>query len=163
MEDITKIDVDAFMKAHPEENFLSSADIDFIRVKIGKSHVGRRDWEQVQDRMAGHSLFVMRPAGTISFIRTVERYLVDGNRLVLFTNLTDCREYLNRILEQNGPGDWKIQIGDIKVEEALAFARQHDLFAAIDYCGESDPKVFLYSGADQRGTGSQSRWSPLPR
>ena len=129
MEDITKIDIDAFMKAHPEENFLSSADIDFIRVKIGKSHVGRRDWEQVQDRMAGHSLFVMRPAGTISFIRTVERYLVDGNRLVLFTNLTDCREYLNRILEQNGPGDWKIQIGDIKVEEALAFARQHDLFA----------------------------------
>ena len=150
MEDISKVDIDQFMKAHPEENFLSSADIEFIRLKTSKSRIGFRDWEQVQQRMEGHSLFALRPVGNVPFVRTVERFLVDGQSLILFTDLHDCKDYLNLLLEQHGPGGWKIQIGAISLEEAMTFARQHELFAAIDYTGKREAKSFLYSGKDRK-------------
>lgn len=149
MEDITKIDIDQFVKDHPEENFMSADQIAHIRIKTAKSRIGRRDWADVEGTLAGHSLFVLRPVGNVSFVKTVERFLVDGKSLILFTNLADCRSYLNMLLQQHGPGDWKIEIASTTLPEAMVFVQQHQLYAAIDYTGQRETKAFLYSGKDR--------------
>lgn len=149
MEDITKVDIDEFVKQHPEEDFLSSEEINAIRIKTGKSRIKARDFEEIEKIMEGHSLFVLMPSGNIFFVRSVSRYLVDGQSLMLFTNLHDCKEYLNMLYEQHGPGDWKIGIGTISIREALRFVREHRLFAAVDYATGPDMQAFLYDGKKQ--------------
>ncbi len=146
MEDITKVDVPKFMEQHSDDNFLSQEDIEFLRVKAGKNKLGYRDCLQIEERLAGHALFALVPGEGASFLKKIGGYLVDGNSFMLFTNLEDCKAYLNQILEQKGAGDWKIQVVGISFAEVMAFAREYQVMAAVDYRNQPDARFLIYDG-----------------
>ena len=94
MDNDERMTSEELQQAHPEFNLLSPEDCAFLDIKLSKRKIGYKDYEQMKQRLAGHSLMVVQPGEVLPNAKTVEGYLVEENRLMVFSSLNNCGERL---------------------------------------------------------------------
>lgn len=104
----------------------------------------------MKQRLAGHSLMVVQPGEVLPNAKTVEGYLVEENRLMVFSSLNNCGEYLQYLGTENGLSDCGIPVAILKVEEVTKLAEKYNLLAVLDGTEEPGKGMLVYDGGNKR-------------
>ena len=150
MDNDERMTSEELQQAHPEFNLLSPEDCAFLDIKLSKRKIGYKDYEQMKQRLAGHSLMVVQPGEVLPNAKTVEGYLVEENRLMVFSSLNNCGEYLQYLGTENGLSDCGIPVAILKVEEVMSLAEKHNLLAVLDGKEEPGKGMLVYDGGNKR-------------
>jgi hypothetical protein len=150
MDNDERMTSEELQQAHPELHLLSQEDCAFLDIKLSKRKIGYKDYEQMKQRLAGHSLMVVRPGDVLPHAKTVEGYLVEENRLMVFSSLDNCGDYLQYLGTENGLSDCGIPVAILKVEEVTALAEKYNLLAVLDGREEPGKGMLVYDGGNKR-------------
>ena len=150
MDNDERMTSEELQQAHPEFNLLSPEDCAFLDIKLSKRKIGYKDYEQMKQRLAGHSLMVVQTGEVLPNAKTVEGYLVEENRLMVFSSLNNCGEYLQYLGTENGLSDCGIPVAILKVEEVTKLAEKYNLLAVLDGTEEPGKGMLVYDGGNKR-------------
>lgn len=150
MDNEARMTSEELQQAHPEFHLLSPEDCAFLDIKLNKKKISYKDYEQMKQRLAGHSLMVVQPGDVLPNAKTVEGYLVEENRLMVFSSLNNCGEYLQYLGTENGLSDCGIPVAILKVEEVTSLAEKHNLLAVLDGKEEPGKGMLVYDGGNKR-------------
>ena len=150
MDNDERMTSEELQQAHPEFNLLSPEDCAFLDIKLSKRKIGYKDYEQMKQRLAGHSLMVVQPGEVLPNAKTVEGYLVEEHRLMVFSSLNNCGEYLQYLGTENGLSDCGIPVAILKVEEVTKLAEKYNLLAVLDGTEEPGKGMLVYDGGNKR-------------
>lgn len=150
MDNEARMTSEELQQAHPEFHLLSPEDCAFLDIKLNKKKISYKDYEQMKQRLAGHSLMVVQPGDVLPNAKTVEGYLVEENRLMVFSSLNNCGEYLQYLGTENGLSDCGIPVAILKVEEVMSLAEKHNLLAVLDGKEEPGKGMLVYDGGNKR-------------
>ena len=110
---------------------LTPQEISRLRIKIGKGHRSDKDWDSMLDILAGKCVFTACPMDKLyEKLFSVEGILKDEGRLILFTSIELCTEYLSRHGTQRF-GRY-MSIGSIPLETVERIAIDNKLQCLID-------------------------------
>ena len=127
---------------------LSEEEIAKLKIKIGKKHRTEKDWAFIKELLEERAVFTANPMDEkIQKKCCVEGLLKDNGRLVVFTSLKACKDYLDEV------GTIRygryMTIGNIPFRSVLEIAVDYGEKVYIDPNDPTDMKILAIDGKTQ--------------
>ena len=133
-----------------EYNLLSQKDINQIRVKLGKKHIKESDWTFIREILSIHNMIVLEPVVFDAKLSVKEHVLYDNGIMVAFTNIENCREYVNLINRRDATPNRLFQLGIMPFNIVTEIARKYGTDLYIDLQIKENAVFLVYYQQEDR-------------
>ncbi len=131
-------------------NLLSQKEINQIRIKLGKKHIKDSDWAFIREILFSHNVIVLEPVVPDAKLFVKEHVLYDNGLMVAFTNIEDCREYVNTINRRDAARNRLFQLGTMPLEKAAEISRKYGADLYIDMQIKENAVFIVYYQQEDR-------------
>ena len=133
-----------------EYNLLSQKEMNQIRIKLGKKHIKDSDWTYIREILSAHNVIVLEPVVPDAKLFVREHVLYDNGIMVAFTNIEDCRGYVNTINKRDSAPNRLFQLGTMPFDAVIGIARKYDADLYIDLQIKENAKFMVYYQQEDR-------------
>jgi hypothetical protein len=137
-----------YLNQNPQINLIDDKGLAALRIKLGKNHRKESDWDIIKGILDAHNLIVMEPECDIQNINVIEHILCDDGYLMVFTNMSDAKKYIEELNERHCASGRIFQIGVMPFEEIIKTADYYRKNIMIDYRMEKNRKLLIYYWRD---------------
>ncbi len=131
-------------------NLLSQKDINQIRIKLGKKHIKESDWMFIRNILAAHNVIVLEPVVPDAKLSVKEHVLFDNGIMVAFTNIDNCREYVNTINRRDVAQNRIFQLGTMPFDAVTEISRKYGTDLYIDLQIKENAVFMVYYQREDR-------------
>ena len=131
-------------------NLLSQKDINQIRIKLGKKHIKESDWVYIREILSAHNVIVLEPVVPDAKLIVKEHVLYDNGIMVAFTNIENCREYVNTVNRRDAAPNRLFQLGIMPFEAVTEIAGKYDTDLYIDLQIRENAAFMVYYQREDR-------------
>lgn len=131
-------------------NLLSQKDINQIRIKLGKKHMKESDWKYIREILSDHNVIVLEPVVPDAKLMVKEHVLYDNGLMVAFTNIENCREYVNSINRRDAAPNRLFQLGAMPFPVVTEIAGRYDTDLYIDLEIKENAVFMVYYQQEDR-------------
>ena len=131
-------------------NLLSQKDINQIRIKLGKKHIKESDWTYIREILSAHNVIVLEPVVPDAKLSVKEHVLFDNGIMVAFTNIDNCREYVNTINRRDGAQNRIFQLGTMPFESVTDISKKYGTDLYIDLQIKENAVFMVYHQREDR-------------
>lgn len=131
-------------------NLLSQKDINQIRIKLGKKHIKESDWDFIREILYSHNVIVLEPVVPDAKLFVKEHLLYDNGLMVAFTNIDNCREYVDTINRRDAAQNRLFQLGTMPFGKAAEISRKYGADLYIDMQIKENAVFIVYYQQEDR-------------
>ena len=128
-------------------DILSEADVNMIKIKLGKSHRKESDWDFIKTILSSHSVLTIAPVNEDPQVPTVEGILYEDGAFVVFTNRDDCDQHVRHINRVDGTPERIFEVRAIAFDDAVSIADQYGKDLYVDFQPEENSTCLVYQAA----------------
>ena len=134
---------DEYIADKPELNIISKEESALLKIKLGKSHRKESDWTIIKNILTSHDVITVNIGNQTNGIKSVHGVLCEENKLIVFTNMDDCKKHL-RYLHSISLIDRYVNIESLPFESVIDISDQTDMPILIDVANEKNRRLIIY-------------------
>ena len=133
-----------------DHNLIPEDKLGILRIKVNKSHRKESDWDVIKEILNTYRIVTVEPMARIPGIWVIDHVLCRNGNLVVFTNASDCQEYVKAIAKTTGAKDIYFTMGSIGFEEVVGIADRERMELHLDPKDERNHKFIRYKWQDKK-------------
>ena len=124
-------EIKTYFENHPEFNIIPEDKVSVIKIKLGKSHRTEADWTLIKGILNAYNLIICAPTEPDIRLETVENILAEENKLIAFTNIDFCQQYIQKLNESHNKNRI-FALGAAPFDDLVDLAEDHEMDIIID-------------------------------
>ena len=139
---MNKAEIKNYPQNDPEINLIPEDKVSVIKIKLGKSHRTEADWTIIKEILNTYNLIVLSPVETDDKLETVENILTEENKLIAFTNIDFCQQYIQHLNASHNKINRSLTLGAASFDSLIDLAEDREMDIIIDPA-DDDKRLFM--------------------
>ena len=141
---------DDYIADKPGLNLIPKEDVSLIKIKMGKSHRNKKDWETIKEILVSRDILTAEPMRKNRKVASFEHILCEEGALVVFTNIDDCQRHIKDLNKSGRNASRYFQIQSLSFESVIGIADENLMDVYIDIQNELNCKCMAYFSREKQ-------------